>query len=73
MANAEQECLDAAKNISDAKNRSIAEQGCKSLANNPKVTDALVKAKKKCLEAAAQIPVASLQQSAVDACNKISP
>ena len=73
VGKAEQACLDAAKSISDEKSRSIAEQGCKTLANNPKVTDALVQAKKKCLEAAAQIPVAGLQQTAVEACNKVSP
>ena len=56
----------------DAKAKSVAEQGCNALADNPQITEALVKAKQKCLEAAAKIPVASLQTSAVEACNKIN-
>ncbi len=73
VADAEQRCLDATKDISDATAKSLAEQGCKSLGGNPKVTDALVKAKSKCLEAAGKVPIASLQKQAVDACNRITP
>jgi hypothetical protein len=69
---AKAKCLEAASGISDAKAKSIAEQGCDSLASNPQITEALVKAKQKCLEAAAKIPVASVQSSAVEACNKIN-
>jgi len=72
-ADAEKICMDAAASLSNADSRSKAEAGCKTLANNPKVTEALVSAKKKCLEAAAKVPIASLQQTAVDACNKITP
>jgi len=72
-ANAEKICMDAAATLTNADSRSKAEAGCKTLANNPQVTAALVAAKKKCLEAAAKVPIASLQQAAVDACNKITP
>lgn len=71
-ADIKQECLDATQRVSDARARAAAERGCDALASSPDVSAALVKARTTCLEAAAKLPAATLQTTAINACNKIS-
>jgi hypothetical protein len=72
-ADVEKICMDAAATLTNADSRAKAEAGCKALPDNADVTEALTKTKQKCLEAAAKVPIASLQETAVEACNKIKP
>ena len=86
VAAAKQKCLDATKYsttvylpapgaaaITLARARSTAEQACNQITtSNPNLNTALSKAKGACLNAARNIPIASIKQAADTQCNKIA-